>query len=168
MAFAPRIDVVLPERSRVRLEEDSKTQRAQKPHDIRNSIPRVDYTDPAKFPVYTFREYPKMPLLNGNRPITVDDSGGVLIFYSKEDEDEFYELNPGMADEIRANSPEIQAASAIQAKDAEISELRAKLAAAGIEPDADRKKPISEGGEAKPSIEDSKPANPLRNLGKPK
>jgi hypothetical protein len=75
-----------------------------------------------------------MPLLDGNRPIRIDETGTLLTFYDKEDEEEFRELNPDIADEIDRNTPSKTMAEALAAKDEELSELREKLRAAGIEP----------------------------------
>lgn len=132
--------VNLPERTRARFEEENNLQRVQKPHDIRSAIPLVDYTNPAKFPPYVFREFPKMPLLDGNRPIVIDESGGVLVFYSSEDEVEFLDMNPEIADEIERNRPEVAISSTIAAQQDEIESLRAKLRAAGIETDEPKKR----------------------------
>lgn len=132
--------VNLPERTRARFEAESNQQRVLKPHDIRGAIPLVDYTNPTKFPPYLFREYPKMPLLTGNQPIVIDESGGVLVFYDAADETEFKSLNPELADEIENNAPTKALADLVASKDAEIEDMRARLRAAGLE---DRKKPVS-------------------------
>lgn len=134
-------DVRLPTRTRDRLEAENNIQRVQKPHDIRGSIPLVDYTNPAKFPPYVFREYPKMPLLDGNKPIILDSSGNVLIFYDAADEVEFKDMNPEVADEIDRNTPAKAIADMVAAQSQEIEDLRAKLRAAGIEPPESQKKP---------------------------
>lgn len=125
--------VNLSPRALARAEVESNVQRSQKPHDIRGAIPMVDWTNPAKFPPYVFREYPKMPLLDNNQPIVIDESGGVLIFYDAADEVEFKDNNPDFADEIERNTPAKALADAIAAKDSEIEDLRARLRAAGIE-----------------------------------
>lgn len=127
------MEVNLPERTRVRAQAESNIQRSQKPHDLRPAIPLWDPTNPAKFPPYEYREYPKMPLLEGNRPIVIDESGGVLVFYEAADEVEFKELNPDLADEIERNSPTRAFTDQLQAKDDELSELRARLKAAGLD-----------------------------------
>lgn len=132
--------VNLPERTRARFETESNQQRVLKPHDIRGAIPLVDYTNPAKFPPHAFREYPKMPLLAGNQPIIIDESGGVLVFYDAADETEFKGLNPELADEIEANAPTKALADLVASKDAELETLRARLRAAGLE---DKKKPTN-------------------------
>jgi len=124
--------VNLPERTRARLDAESNQQRILKPHDIRSSIPLVDYTNPAKFPPYVFREYPKMPLLDGNRPIVIDESGGVLVFYDAADEVDFKSMNEELAEEIERNTPARALADTIAAKDSEIEDLRARLRAAGL------------------------------------
>lgn len=137
MALAPRtLDVKLPDRTRARHEEAAQLGRAAKPHDIRMSIPFVDYTNPAKFPPYVFREYPKMPLLDNNRPIVIDDSGGVLVFYDAADEVEFKDMNPDLAEEIERNAPAKQIHERFADMEEEIEKLRRKLAEAGIEPEA--------------------------------
>jgi len=125
-------NVKLPQRTQSRLEAESSQNRALKPHDIRMSIPMVDYTNPAKFPPYVFREYPKMPLLDNNRPIIINESGDVLIFYEAVDEVEFKEMNPDVADEIDRNTPAKQIASVIAAQEETIEDLRARLRAAGL------------------------------------
>ncbi len=124
--------VNLPERTRARHEAENNQQRVSKPHDIRMSIPQVDYTNPAKFPPYVFREYPKMPLLDGNKPIVIDDSGGVLVFYDAADEMDFKAMNEELAEEIERNTPARALSDAIAAKDDEIEDLRARLRAAGV------------------------------------
>lgn len=135
MVTAARLDnMKLSERARSRHIEQNEMQQSFKPHDIRRSVPLVDYTDPSKFPPYQFREYPKMPLLDGNRPIKIDETGTLLTFYDKEDEEEFRELNPDIAEEIDRNTPTKTMAEALAAKDEELSELREKLRAVGIEP----------------------------------
>lgn len=131
--------VNLPERTRARFETESNQQRVQKPHDIRSAIPLVDYTNPAKFPPYVFREYPKMPLLDGNAPIIIDESGGVLVFYDAADEVEFKDMNPEIAEEIERNAPAKAYADRIASQESEIEDLRARLRAAGL---ADEK-PVS-------------------------
>ncbi len=132
-------ELKLPERTRALIEEDAGQMRIAKPHDIRMSIPAgVDWNNPAKFPPYVFREYPKMPLLDGNRPIVIDESGTVLVFHDAASEREFLELNPDIADEIERNAPQRQLANMIEAKDDEIAQLRAKLAEHGIAVEAPR------------------------------
>jgi hypothetical protein len=131
--------VKLPTRTLNRLQAENNLQRVQKPHDLRGSIPMVDYTNPAKFPPYVFREYPKMPLLDNNRPIIVNQSGDVLIFYDAADEVEFKDMNPDVAEEIDRNTPARAIADTIAAQSQEIEDLRARLRAAGI--DADQKQP---------------------------
>ena len=126
-------DVKLPSRTRARYEEEANKSKASKPHDIRSAIPLVDYTNPAKFPPYMFREYPKMPLLDLNKPIVIDESGGVLVFYDATDEVEFKEMNPEIADEIERNAPAKQIAERYAALEEEVEELKKKLAEAGIE-----------------------------------
>ena len=133
VAVATRTDLKLPARTRSRIDQENDIQRSQKPHDIRSAIPLVDYTNPAKFPPYQFREYPKMPLLDGNRPIVVDDAGAILVFYDAADEVEFKEMNPEIAEEIDRNAPPKAMAERFQAMEDEISELRERLRAAGIE-----------------------------------
>lgn len=130
--------VNLPDRTRARFEAENNQQRVTKPHDIRGAIPLVDYTNPAKFPPYLFREYPKMPLLDGNKPIVIDESGGVLVFYDAADEVDFKAMNEELAEEIERNAPSRALADTIAAKDAEIESMRAQLRAAGIE-DAPKK-----------------------------
>lgn len=132
--------VNLPERTRARFESESNQQRVLKPHDLRTAIPLVDYTNPAKFPPYLFREYPKMPLLAGNRPIVIDESGGVLVFYDASDETEFKGLNPELAEEIENNAPTKALADLVASKDAEIEDMRARLRKAGLD---DGKKPAN-------------------------
>lgn len=134
--------VNLSERTRARFEAESNQQRVTKPHDIRGAIPLVDYTNPAKFPPYLFREYPKMPLLTGNQPIVIDESGGVLVFYDAADETEFKGLNPELADEIEANAPTKALADLVASKDAEIEDMRARLRKAGLD-DGAMKKPAN-------------------------
>lgn len=133
--------VNLPERTRARFESEANQQRVTKPHDLRGAIPLVDYTNPAKFPPYVFREYPKMPLVNGNKPIVVDESGGVLVFYDAADEVEFKDLNPELAEEIGNNTPAKALADLVASKDAEIADMRARLRAAGLE-DKTAKRPV--------------------------
>lgn len=133
--------VNLPDRTRARFEAENNQQRVTKPHDIRGAIPLVDYTNPAKFPPYLFREYPKMPLLTGNQPIVIDESGGVLVFYDAADETEFKSLNPELAEEIENNAPTKTLADAIASKDAEIEDMRARLRKAGLDDGA--KKPAN-------------------------
>ncbi len=71
--------IKIPERARARHETESNLHRQTKPHDIRGSIPMVDYTNPAKFPPYIFREYPKMPLLDHNsQPVISVDGEPVM------------------------------------------------------------------------------------------
>lgn len=135
-------DVKLPTRTRARLEAESNQQRVLKPHDIRGAIPLVDYTNPAKFPPYVFREYPKMPLLDGNKPITIDESGGVLVFYDAADEVEFKDMNPEIADEIERNTPSVTLANAIAAKDQQLEDMRARLRAAGLDDSIEERKPV--------------------------
>src|ERR1700679_19949 len=138
--MAPHVtSVKLSDRARARLDVEQNTQRIQKPHDIRGAIPLVDWTNPAKFPPYVFREYPKMPLLDGNKPIIIDDSGNVLIFHEAADEVDFKELNPELADEIDRHTPAKAIADTIAAQADEIESLRAKLRAAGVA--TDEKKP---------------------------
>jgi len=128
-------DVKLSARSRARHEESNNQQRQAKPHDIRGVIPLVDYTNPAKFPPYIFREYPKMPLLDGNKPIVIDESGGVLVFYDAADEVEFKDMNPEVADEIDRNAPVKQMSERYAELEGEVEKLKRKLIEAGIEPD---------------------------------
>lgn len=174
--------VHLPERTRARFEEEGNQQRVLKPHDIRGAIPLVDYTNPAKFPPYIFREYPKMPLLDGNKPVVIDESGGVLVFYDAADEVEFRDLNPELADEIERNTPAKALSEALAAKDAQIEDMRARLRAAGIEDDPKKPKSalagvvraddvVSEGAasppvpglrETLPKTDDPKTGNPLK------
>ncbi len=142
--------VNLPDRTKARFEAEANQQRVQKPHDIRSSIPLVDYTNPAKFPPYVYREYPKMPLLDGNRPIVIDESGGVLIFYDATDEVDFKDMNPEIAEEIERNTPARALADAMAAKDAQIEDMRARLRAAGL------------------TDEDEKPVNALRGVARGK
>lgn len=125
--------VVLSDRSRARYEAEADQQRAQKPHDIRSAIPLVDYTNPAKFPPYKFREYPKMPLLDNNLPIIIDESGGVLVFYDAADEVEFKDNNPEIADEIERNAPAKALSDRLADQEEELNNLRAMLQRAGIE-----------------------------------
>jgi hypothetical protein len=132
--------VNLPERTRARFEEENNQQRVQKPHDIRGAIPLVDYTNPAKFPPYIFREYPKMPLLDGNKPVVIDESGGVLVFYDATDEADFKDMNPELADEIERNAPDKTYSDRIAAQESQIEDLRARLRAAGLEDTVARKK----------------------------
>jgi hypothetical protein len=182
-------DIKLPDRTRQRLEAESNQQRVQKPHDIRGSIPLVDYTNPAKFPPYVYREYPKMPLLDNNQPIIIDESGGVLVFYDAADEVDFKSMNPDVAEEIERNAPAKAIADTIAAQADEIEQLRAKLLAAGIDapasvrPKKDAKNPLAD--VMRPSIpavpeavgkapeglaavlprngDNKKPGNPLKN-----
>jgi len=133
----------LSERSRARHIEQNNQQQTFKPHDIRSSIPLVDYTNAAKFPPYQFREYPKMPLLDGNQPIRIDDTGTILTFYDKEDEEEFRSMNPEIAEIIDRNTPTKTMAEALAAKDEELSELRSKLLAAGLEVPEKGRKPVA-------------------------
>lgn len=125
--------VILPDRTRARMEAENQQQRVQKPHDIRSAIPLVDYTNPAKFPPYLFREYPKMPLLTGNKPIVIDESGGVLVFYDAADEVDFKSMNPELAEEIEANTPARAMADTMASQAAEIEDMRARLRAAGLD-----------------------------------
>lgn len=174
--------VNLPDRTRARLEAENNQQRVTKPHDIRAAIPMVDYTNPAKFPPYIFREYPKMPLLNGNKPITIDASGGVLVFYDAADEVDFKAMNLELAEEIERNSPTKAIADTIAAQAVEIESMRAKLRAAGLEDVVVVKKPNrlaaavrpdndgpQDGGLREalppnpPALDKGQRANPLRN-----
>lgn len=139
-ARVERREVIISDRASAKLGEERDLQRALKPHDIRRSIPLVSWTDPAAFPPYSFREWPKMPLLDGNAPIQIDASGTLLMFHDAADEQEFLEANPELADEIERNSPAKQFASAIAAKDEELSELRRRLMEAGINPDVRKPK----------------------------
>src|SRR5882672_3089267 len=131
-------DVKLPARTRKRFEDENNQQRTAKPHDIRSSIPLIDATNPAKFPPYIFREYPKMPLLDGNRPIVIDESGGVLVFYEAADEVEFKDLNPEVAEEIERNAPVKQMHERYAMLEDEVEKLKRKLREAGIEQDDER------------------------------
>lgn len=135
MATVTVTKVNLPNRTRARLDQENDIQRIQKPHDIRPAIPLVDYTNPAKFPPHVHREYPKMPLLDGNKPITIDESGNILLFYTAADEAEFLEMNPELAEEIDRNTPTKAYADRVAEQASEIDSLRAKLKAAGIEDD---------------------------------
>lgn len=139
-------DVKLSDRARSRVEQARDVQKIQKPHDIRNMIPKVAWTDPASFPPYVFREYPKMPLLDGNRPIKLNESGDLLMFYDIDDEREFKDNNPDLVNEIERNEPTKQAASAIAVLTDEVSELRERLRAAGLDPDAGKRKKPASGG----------------------
>lgn len=149
--------VNLPERTRARFETEANQQRVLKPHDIRGAIPLVDYTNPAKFPPYLFREYPKMPLLAGNRPIIIDESGGVLVFYDAADEVEFKSLNPELADEIENNAPTKALADLVASKDAEIEDMRARLRKAGLD-DGARKPASALAGAVRPNAAKPRPA----------
>lgn len=140
MALQMTDGVKLPTRTRDRIAEQGEINRVAKPHDIRGSIPLVDYTNPAKFPSYVFREYPKMPLLDGNKPIVVDEVGTVLVFFDAEDETEFMDMNPEIAEEIERNSPAKLASNKLAQAADEIEELRRKLMAAGIDPDAGKRR----------------------------
>lgn len=152
------MDVKLPERTRARLEAEGNQQRVQKPHDIRGAIPLVDYTNPAKFPPYVFREYPKMPLLDNNRPIVIDESGGVLVFYDAADEVDFKSLNPDVADEIERNAPAKALADTLAAQADEIEVLRAKLRAAGIETGENKaRNPLAGVARPEPAVEPNAP-----------
>lgn len=143
--------VQLPERTRARMGIENELQRTQKPHDIRSAIPLVDYTNPAKFPPYVKREYPKMPLLDNNRPIVINESGDVLIFYEAADEAEFREMNPEIVEEIDRNAPEKSVADRIVSQANEIDNLRAKLRAAGIEDEETAKSVNPLAGAVKPA-----------------
>lgn len=140
MAIQVREGLVIGSRTRARIDEESNVQRAYKPHDIRSAIPLYDPTNPAKFPPYVFREYPKMPLLDGNKPIFIDEQGTVLQFYNEEDEAEFMEANPEVAEEIERNAPAKVASERLAAAEDEIAELRRKLEEAGIDPGNPRRK----------------------------
>lgn len=133
--------VHLTERARARFEEASNIQRSTKPHDIRGAIPQVDYTSPAKFPPYVFREYPKMPLSDGGKPIVIHDDGTVLVFFDAADEVDFRENNPELAEEIDRNAPGLTISAQLQKSDETISELRRMLQNAGIDPDVNKSKP---------------------------
>jgi hypothetical protein len=139
-----KLDLKISDRARALVEQMRDIQKVQKPHDIRSNIPMVDWTNPAKFPPYVFREYPKMPLLDGNLPIKINETGDLLMFYSAEDEDEFMGDNPEIAEEIERNMPAKQYASALAAKDEELSELRERLRKAGL--DDGTKKPAAKAG----------------------
>lgn len=132
MSSAQVIKVKLPERTANRLEAEARQQRVMKPHDIRGSIPFVDYTNPAKFPPYEFREYPKMPVLDGGKPVTIDEVGSILLFYDAADEVDFKELNPELAEEIERNAPAKSLADTLASQYEEIEDLRARLRAAGV------------------------------------
>lgn len=151
--------VNLPDRTRNRLEAESNLQRVQKPHDIRSAIPLVDYTNPAKFPPYVFREFPKMPLLDLNRPIVIDESGGVLVFYDAEDEAEFMDMNPEIAEEIERNTPARALSDAIASKDATIEDMRARLRAAGLD-DGEKRPKNALARSTRPSVPAAGEAHP--------
>ena len=152
MVQAQIIKVKLPERTVNRLEAEARQQRAMKPHDIRGSIPFVDYTNPAKFPPYEYREYPKMPLLDGNKPITIDESGGVLVFYDAADETDFKQLNPEFAEEIERNAPAKSLADTLATQAEEIEDLRARLRAAGLA-DGEKKAKNALSGAVRPNAD---------------
>ena len=133
--------VNLNDRTRARMDVEAGKATIHKPHDIRSAIPMVDYTNPAKFPPYTFREYPKMPLLDNNRPIVINEAGTVLLFYDAADEVDFKADNPELAEEIERNTPARAIADVIAAQETEIEDMRARLRAAGLDTPA-RKKPV--------------------------
>lgn len=160
--------VNLPDRTRARFEAENNQQRITKPHDIRGAIPLVDYTNPAKFPPYLFREYPKMPLLDGNKPIVIDESGGVLVFYDAVDEVDFKAMNEELAEEIERNAPSRAIADTIAVQAAEIESMRARLRAAGIEDAPKRPKNVVAGAVRAPlpageGLREALPPNPPAN-----
>lgn len=127
-------EVKLSERSRTRLNQEIEAHRATKPHDIRMAIPQgVDWTNPAKFPPYMFREYPKMPLLDNNQPIVIDDSGTILVFFDATDEADFKVENPDIAEEIERNAPSKTMAQTLAAQQEQIDMLKERLRAAGLD-----------------------------------
>lgn len=147
--------VKLGDRARTRLNQEVEAHRAQKPHDIRMAIPQgVDWTNPAKFPPYMFREYPKMPLLDGNRPIVIDEVGTILVFFDASDEADFKHDNPEIAEEIDRNAPAKTMAETLAMQQAQIDELKKRLQAAGLD--------VSE-----PKKGGNKLSNAIRGEGKP-
>lgn len=73
-------------------------------HDIRGSIPLTDQTNPAKFPQYEFREYPKM-MLNEHGSPHLDKAGHPVVVGSRDEEDEFRQKNPKAASTVSIAVP---------------------------------------------------------------
>lgn len=138
------LDLNLPKGTKSRMEADNHALQSHKPHDIRSMIPMVDYTNPAKFPPYAYREFPKMPLLDGNKPIVIDETGTVLVFHSEEEEIEFKGMNPELADELDRNAPAKQLSEKYAELSNEVSELKRRLREAGIEPEPKRQTALAD------------------------
>jgi hypothetical protein len=108
-------------------------------HDIRQSIPFTDQTNPGKFPQYEFRAYPKMmidekgkPYLNAaKQPVVVNDS---------HEEKSFKEAQIVHVS-VPASGISSGAIAALANESEEVIALRAELAALRAAPVVEKKKP---------------------------
>lgn len=148
--------LVLPERTKRRFNAGMSPSQTNKIHDVRSAIPLVKYTNPADFPPYEYRPYPKMPLRDGGRPI-YDDLGHPLVFQDADEELEFMKLNPELAEELRRNEPQRSAVDALQAAHEENQRLRARMEALerqqSAEADARKPNPLMAGSNDPAEIE---------------
>lgn len=101
-------------------------------HDIRSAIPFCDQTNPAKFPQYAFRPYPKMPHDESGKPYMKADKSFVVV--NDAQEEALFLADPKrFGAVIKASVPASGATPATIAtlanESEEVTKLRAELAA---------------------------------------
>lgn len=111
-------------------------------HDIRQSIPLTDQTNPSKFPQYEFRAYPKMLLDDSGKPILGPDKAGLVAH----DEHEYNTLRAKhykapVSVDVAATGVTAGAIAKLTNESEEIAKLRAELAALKAAPAVEKKKP---------------------------
>jgi hypothetical protein len=94
-------------------------------HDIRDQIPRTDQTNPAKFPQYEFRPYPKMMNDENGKPYVKADKSCVVVNDAAE-EAMFHADPKRFGAIIKTVAP---AVSALIGETEEVKQLKAELAA---------------------------------------
>lgn len=89
-------------------------------HDIRQSIPLTDQTNPGKFPQYEFRAYPRMVSDDAGKPILGPDKAALIA----NSEDEYNALR------AKHHTPSVPSAgvASLTVDNDEVAKLRAELA----------------------------------------
>lgn len=107
-------------------------------HDIRAALPFTDQTNPAKFPQYEFRAFPKMLLDDGGKPILGPDKAAIVA----RDESEYNALRAKhykapVSVDVASTGVTNGAIAKLTNESEEIAKLRAELAALKAAPVAE-------------------------------
>lgn len=112
-------------------------------HDIRSQIPLTDQTNPAKFPQYDFKKYPKMMLDEKGKPYLNAAKQPVIVQDEKEEiqfKGDHHKPDTAAID-VPASGATSSAIAGLANESDEVLKLRAEIAALKAAPAVEKKKP---------------------------